>query len=186
MRFFRQQPAYLIVSLCFLAASWSLWSCQTSKSPDSTATLTSEERARQVLTEILGKDSFQVFLTTDSRLVLSRVEKKDYGDSVIEAEQNKVETLDHVPDRSNLESYQSDTNKDNSRRYHYEVSSRNYLVAEKYTYEIVTRTEVSQIRCLVVVKKDASSKVDIARSALTTLLGIDLKRGDTLAFEVEN
>lgn len=186
MRFFRQQPAYLIVSLCFLAASWSLWSYQTAKPPESVAALTSEGRARQALTEILGEDSFRLYLASESRLFVGRTEKKDYGDSVIEAEQSKVESLDHIPDRSNLESYRSDTNKDNSRRYHYEVSSRNYLVAEKYTYEIVTRTEVSQIRCLVVVKKDASSKVDIARSALTTLLGIDLKRGDTLAFEVEN
>ncbi len=187
MRFFRQQPAYLIVSLCFLAASWSLWTFQSSsKAPEPTATLTSEDRARQALTDILGVDNFQLFLTMETRLVASTVEKKEYGRAVAQAEQTKIESLDQAPNKKEFESYQPDPGKDKDRKYYNEVTSRNYLVGETKSYEVSTRTETSKIRCFVVVKRAPQTKVDIARSALVTLLGVDEARGDTLTFQVEN
>lgn len=186
MRFFRQQPAYLIVSLCVLAASWTLWSSQTAKASDSIAALTSEDKARQALTGILGKGNFQIFLTTESRLVLSNVRNIEPGNSVVEGEQTKLETLGRSSQNSNLELELSETKPDKDREYHNEVKNRTYLVGGKVTYEVSARTDISQIRCLVIVKKNPWSKVDVARSALTTLLGVDEKRGDKLTFEVAN
>lgn len=186
MRFFRQSPAYLIISLLLLSTTWLLWSSQTLTDSKPNAILTSEDRARQALTEILGADNFRLYLTVENKVVVHTVEKKEYGEPVVQAEQSKIETLDRLDNDKVLKSYQQDPKRDNSKQYHYEVVSRNFLVGETKTYEFSSRTEIAKIRCLVMVKKDAWSKVESARSVLTSLLGVDEQREDKLTFEVEN
>lgn len=155
----------LLVTLGLFA----LWLCRPAPEVAGVELSPEESLAKAALDDVLGAGNFELHLTVERRLCVKTVESKEIGDSAVLNEQVKLEEL-------------GANATDEGRRYHQQVTSRNYLVEECDTREVSTENRIAEIRCVVLVSPAAAKQTETARAVLEELLGFNAARGDRLTF----
>ena len=169
MPFSQLSRVYLRNCLLVALGLSALWLCRPAPEVAKVELSPEESLAKAALDNVLGAGNYELYLTIERHLYFKTVESKEIGNSAVLNEQIKLEEL-------------GANACDDGRRYHQQVTSRNYLVEERDTREVSTENRLAGIRCVVLVSPAVAKQTETARAVLEELLGFNTERGDRLTF----